>query len=303
MKLIRVFPRKTKATPDDAMAFFGPPPMDIEADEVHVSVAFTWDKTHAEWLARQWRHIAPVTVGGVAYGDRGEGFIPGRYIKHGYTFTSRGCPRKCTFCSVPLRDPIPRLLPITDGWNILDDNMLATPRKHVEAVFEMLRRQGRQIEFSGGLEAKSLKDYQVDLLAGLKPRPNMFWAYDPGDTFEIMQSAARRLLAAGFTQASHRMRCYVLIGYPAKHSTDGCDDTLRKAETRLRQMIRIGFTPMAMLYRKEGAATDDYDFYDDPQWRGFQRVWARPAIIHGDRDRGSASMEPALPFPSEAQKS
>lgn len=260
--------------------------MFAQADEVHVSVAFTYDKPLAERLADEWRHVAPVKVGGVAYGDRGEEFIPGRYIRKGYTFTSRGCPRKCKFCSVPLRDPIPRLLPITDGWNVLDDNLLATPRPHVEAVFKMLRRQktadwpdwdGR-VEFTGGLEAKSLKDYQVDLLASLRPRPNMFWAYDPGDTYEVMESAARRLLAAGFTSAAHRMRCYVLIGYPASVSEDGLDDTLEAADERLRQMAVLGFTPMAMLYRPEESGSETWT--PDRRWRAFQRLWARPAIIH-----------------------
>jgi hypothetical protein len=43
-------------------------------------------------------------------------------------------------------------------------------------VFAMLRRQKRPIEFTGGLEARALEDYQVGLLADLRPRPNMFFA-------------------------------------------------------------------------------------------------------------------------------
>jgi hypothetical protein len=199
MSLIRVFPRRTRATPDDPLAYFGPPNRLAEADEVHVSVAFTYDKPWAEHLAEQWKRIAPVKIGGVAYGDRGEEFVPGRYIKPGYVFTSRGCPRRCWFCSVWKRDPVPRLLPIIDGWNVLDDNLLACQRDHVEAVFAMLRRQGRRAEFTGGLEALALQDYQVELLASLRPRPVMFWAYDPGDDFETLRSAASRLLEAGFS--------------------------------------------------------------------------------------------------------
>lgn len=279
MKLIRVFPRKTKATPTDALVRFGPPNLFDEADEVHVSVAFTWDRPKAERLAEAWRPVAPVQVGGVAYGDRGQDFIPGRYIKQGYVFTSRGCPRRCKFCSVWLRDPKPRLLPIQDGWNVLDDNLLACPRAHVESVFAMLKRQSQRIEFTGGLEAKSLKDYQVDLLASLSPRPSMFWAYDPEDTFETMVSAARRLDAAGvMNPKSHRTRCYVLIGYPACVSADGEDDTFAKAEKRLRDMVDLGFTPMAMLYRPEGAGSETWEPPSD--WRAFQRRWVRPAIIH-----------------------
>jgi hypothetical protein len=183
-RLIRVLPRRTKATPNDALAYFGPPDRFAEADAIHVSVAFTWDKPAAEKLAEQWRVVAPTQLGGAAYGDPGGESVPGRYIKLGYGFTSRGCPRRCWFCSLWKRDPTPRLLPIVDCWNILDDNLLACPRPHVEAVFAMLRRQGRQVEFTGGLEALALEDYQVDLLAGLRPRPSMFFAYDPGDAFE-----------------------------------------------------------------------------------------------------------------------
>jgi hypothetical protein len=270
VKLIRVFPRKTKATPDDALAYFGPPDLFAEADEIHVSVTFTYDKAIAERLAEQWKYVAPVKVGGVAYGDAGADFVPGRYIKPGYIFTSRGCPRRCWFCSVWKRDPVPRMLPIIDGHNILDDNLLACPREHVEAVFAMLRRQKRRVEFTGGLEALALEDYHVDLLASLTPRPTMFWAYDPGDKFETLEHAARRLLAAGFTEASHRMRVYVLIGFPK--------DTFAAAEHRLQQMRSIGFTPMAMLWRPETASQEKY--MPEQGWRAFQRKWARPAIIH-----------------------
>jgi hypothetical protein len=241
--------------------------------------AGTADKHIAERLAEQWRFVAPTKIGGVAYGDTSLEFIPGRYIKPGYTITSRGCPRRCWFCGVWKKWPEANVLPIYDGWNVLDDNLLACPRDHVEAVFSMLRRQGRQVEFTGGLEALALQDYQVDLLASLKPRPNMFFAYDPGDAFETLESAASRLLEAGFTRESHRMRAYVLIGYPK--------DTFDLAEARLKQMLSIGFTPMAMLWLPETPSQEKYR--PAPEWRSFQRRWARPALIHhGKRPRGHA---------------
>ena len=275
MKIIRVFPRRTKATPDDDLVYTGPPDLfarHLGAEAIHVSVAFTYDKNRAEGLAETWEKsgIAPVTIGGVAYGDRGDDFIPGRYIKHGYTFTSRGCPRRCWFCSVWKRDPDVRLLPIQDGWNILDDNLLACPESHVRAVFQMLSKQTRRVEFTGGLEALALEDYQVELLASLRPRPSMFWAYDPGDEFSTLESAARRLLEAGFTRASHRLRCYVLIGYPK--------DTFDLATKRLSEMVRIGFTPMAMLWKPEEPSQERHR--PGLEWRAFQRQWVRPAIIH-----------------------
>jgi len=287
MRLIRVFPRKTKATPDDALARFGPPDLydtPETADAVDVSVTFTYDKPYAESLAEQWAKLLPTRIGGVAYGDRGDEFIVGKYIKPGYVFTSRGCPRRCWFCSVWKRDPDVRVLPIQDGWNILDDNLLAAPEAHVRAVFAMLQRQHRQIEFTGGLEAAALQDFHLDLLTALKPRPVMFWAYDPGDPFETLESAARRLIAAGFSTKGRRLRCYVLVGYP--------HDTFQTAEKRLRDMVRIGFTPMAMLWQPETASAQKHK--PAPEWRAFQRRWVRPAIIHSGGVRATSREAPRL---------
>jgi hypothetical protein len=270
MRVIRVFPRKTKATPDDDLVRFGAPSLFDEADEVHVSVTFTYDIPKAEHLAEQWKHVALVKIGGVAYGNSSLEFIPGQYIKPGYTITTRGCPRRCWFCGVWKKWPTVNVLPIYDGWNILDDNLLAAPRSHVEAVFDMLRLQKRRVEFTGGLEALSLQDYQVDLLASLKPRPNMFFAYDPQDKFETLEFAASRLLAAGFTRNSHRLRSYCMIGYP--------QDTFDLAEGRLKALVSIGFTPFAMLWKPDKPSQEKYT--PGPEWRSFQRRWARPAIIH-----------------------
>jgi hypothetical protein len=43
-------------------------------------------------------------------------------------------------------------------------------------------------------------------------------------------------------------------------------------------MVRIGFTPMAMLWKPEKDAAMKWD--PPAEWRAFQRRWVRPAIIH-----------------------
>ena len=216
MKIARVFPVRTAATPDDPLAYVDCEPglFPPDVDEVHVSVAFTWDKRRAEQLAESWRSVAPTSVGGPAYNQPGAAFVPGRYLKPGYVITSRGCPNKCWFCAVHRREPRLVELPIVNGWNLLDDNILACSERHVREVFAMLKRQrGHRVEFTGGLEAARLQDWHVDLLADLKPA-QMFFALDTPDDEEPLRAASRKLLAAGFTAASHRLRCYVLIGHP-----------------------------------------------------------------------------------------
>lgn len=71
-KIIRVFPTKTNATPDDELVrIHEVPSLFDEADEVHISVAFTWDIPWAEWAAKQWERVAPVKIGGPAYNEPG----------------------------------------------------------------------------------------------------------------------------------------------------------------------------------------------------------------------------------------
>lgn len=71
MKIIRVFPRKTNASPDDADVRFDVPGMiGDECDRVHVSVTWTWDLQRAEMLAKAWSVIAPAEIGGPGTGMR-----------------------------------------------------------------------------------------------------------------------------------------------------------------------------------------------------------------------------------------
>ncbi len=266
MKIIRVFPRRTKATPVDRLAYVGSPDLFAEADEVHISVTFTWDIPAALELAKEWVNVAPVKTGGPAFSWRGGDFQPGRYLKPGYVITSRGCPNRCWFCSVWKREGDVRELPIADGWNVLDDNLLACSDSHIRRVFLMLqnqKKQGHRVQFTGGLEAARLQPWHVMLLRDLKPK-QIFFAYDTPDDLESLREAGQVLINAGFTTASHSLRCYVLVGYPG--------DSMDKAKKRLCETIEAGFMPMAMLYRDEAGTTKK-------EWRKFQRTWARPALI------------------------
>ena len=273
MSLFRVFPRRTKATPDDDHVIVGREPgLFDRPDTVHVSCTFTWDLPLAEHLAESWSRIAPTELGGPATGMRGENFKPGMYLRKGYVITSRGCPNRCWFCSVWRREGNEvRELPIRDGYNVLDDNLLACSEGHIRAVFAMLSRQPDKAEFTGGLEAARLQDWHVHLLAYLKPK-QMFFAYDTPDDYEPLVEAGRKLLQV-YRKSAHVLRAYVLVGYPK--------DTFEAAEQRLRDTWDAGFFPMAMLWNARERPMG---------WKSFQRQWANPWIIHNNLKRGAASI-------------
>ena len=280
--IIRVFPRKTKATPDDMLAFVGSHTKEFlrnldkdggkaltqakERKEVHISTAFTYDISKAEQLAEDW-HKAGFTVklGGPAFNNSGGDFVSGLYLKHGYVITSRGCDKSCWFCSVPMREGGLRELPITEGWNVLDDNLLACSKSHINAVFEMLLRQEKRPIFSGGLDSRLLQAWHVELLRYAKTE-RMYFAYDTKDDFEPLVYAGRLLRNGGIKDSSgHKLKCYVLVGFPS--------DTLEKAEKRLHDTWLAGFWPYAMLYRNDSGETAE-------EWRKFQRTWTRPQIVY-----------------------
>jgi hypothetical protein len=262
MKMLRVFPRKTNATPTDQGVRFGCPGLFDEADEVNISVAFTYDLKKAEELYRQWRYVSNTTIGGPAINEPEGEFVPGIYLKEGLVITSRGCPNHCWFCEAWKRNGTIRELKINNGWNLMDDNILACSEQHIKSVFEMLKKQNHPIRFTGGLEARRLQDWHCAELRQINPAV-MYFAYDTPDDYEPLIEAGKKLQAVGFSPSNHQMLCYVLMGYPK--------DTFEKAEKRCIETMRAGFVPFGMLWKNK-------DGEENKTWRRFQREWANIVI-------------------------
>lgn len=263
--VIRVFPRRTKATPDDELAFVGEPPKSQllylpEADEVQVSVTFTWDRPEAERLAGIWSFFYPqVKLGGPAYDDPGDAFEPGMYLRPGYVITTRGCPNTCPYCFVPEREGALRELPVRDGHDVLDNNLLAASRGHIEAVLAMLRRQKERARFTGGFEARRVEPWFAAALKEIRTATG-FLAYDrPGDRKVVAEAA--KLLLPCFTK--RRLGCYVLCGYVG--------DTIEAAKERCQYVQDLGMMAFAMFYRDrdwQGRVPSDWQAFIRPHLRG-----------------------------------
>ena len=249
MPIIRVFPTKTNMTPTDNYAFCGYPPFPQfipEHDEVHISVTFTWDIQKAYKLQKAWEAVTnkPVKIGGVAFGDPGNSFSPGMYLKKGIVITSMGCPNNCWFCFVPKREGGIRELSITEGHIIQDNNFLACSRSHRLKVYEMLKAQS-DIKFLGGLEAKRLTDWDIEQMRGLKIH-ELWLACDTRAVLPKVIDTINRLKSRGFKQ--NQIRCYVLIGFD-----------MREEHDRLIELLKAGCLPFAQLYQPEQKREYDYN--------------------------------------------
>lgn len=179
-------------------------------------------------------------------------------------YCSRGCPKDCWFCDVgKCANGRVIELPVQDGWNIIDDNILATSEKHFAQVIAMLKRQKQRPVFSGGLEPEYMTAEKARMLVECKPK-TMYTAYDTLDDYEHLRNMARLLWEAGLPRNSHIVKSYMLCGYP--------EDSMDAAEKRANQIMELGFLPFAMLYRDETGRRD-------PGWKKFQREWANAVIV------------------------
>jgi hypothetical protein len=259
--MIRVFPRKTKWTPTDDLAFVGEPGLFRPPEmPVKISVTFTWDIPEAERLYRAWSaYYQDVQIGGPAFDDPGAIFEPGVFVKPGITFTSRGCSKNCDWC-LAKREGWIRELPIRDGWDVADNNLLACSREHIEAVFDMLRRQPEPVKFSGGLDAEMFQPWHVDLLKTIRLKFAWFACDYPGALPNLERVAD---LMADISR--EKKRCYVLIGFNGEE--------IKQAEKRLEAVYRLDFLPMAMLYK----SPDLKEKHWPTDWLKLRRTWSRPA--------------------------
>jgi hypothetical protein len=263
MRILRVFPRRTNLTPRDDMVIIGDPPMDRpEADEVHISTTFTWDIEKAKRLQLAWAQYYPVVkIGGPAFDSPVNGFEPGRYVRQGVTFTSRGCNNRCPWCLVPPREgKLKQYSKIAPGNLINDNNFLQCETSHRAWVYEMLESQ-KEIEFIGGLEADLLTAWDVWHLKRLKIH-QLFFACDTPAHLNALRWAGSL-----FEDQTHqKLRCYVLLAFNGQ--------TIEQANTHLRNVWTAGFMPHAQLYQPA-----DKLIQYPKDWTDLARNWTRPPIM------------------------
>lgn len=174
-------------------------------------------------------------------------------------FASRGCIRKCGFCSVPklegppdnLRDRIAQLIYPPHSRIILwDNNILGN--SNWEPIFDEVERIGKAVDFNQGLDARLVTDRMAEKLARLR-LDSVRMAYDYPGLGGFLRRAVERLEAAGINR--RRIVVYTLYNY--------IDDPENFRE-RVTELLSLGVTSYPM--RFEPLTSLEKNAWISPKW-------------------------------------
>lgn len=150
------------------------------------------------------------------------------------TFTSRGCPRKCKFCTVPnIEGGLVELKTFRPAPVVCDNNFLACSNSHIERVVETLCHFD-MVDFQG-LDARLFNDWHARMLRRFK-RAVLRFAFDYSGMEKETLRAVRLAQEHGFKD----IRIYVLLGF---------QDTPEDALYRLELVRSWGCLPTPQRYQ------------------------------------------------------
>ncbi len=259
------------------------PPQLSDPFAIYITSLFTWDLVKVAKCAHFYADRFPrakIYIGGIAasllpeWVHRETGITPrvgllaqaekcppdyrltfGRKIDASTTFASRGCPRRCRFCSVATHEPeftvrenwerdICLELPRITFW---DNNWLASPNFAEDC--DKIRRTGKVVDFNQGLDARLYREPVAKKLGALRLNPIRF-AFDDLK----MERHVLRAIRLAKKYARSEVRVYVLYNF---------EDTPEDFYYRISLMNRHGVLTFPMEYRKP---TPSPKKFPGPHW-------------------------------------
>jgi len=157
-------------------------------------------------------------------------------------FASRGCIRKCSFCSVPILEPeysaresIKNLVyPGHRRIIFWDNNILASP--HIMNVLKELKELGLEVDFNQGLDARLIDEEIALSIRGLKTKVIRL-AYDSIGVRESVIKSIRLLRDIGIS--GRKIVTYCLYNF-----RDSPEDFLK----RIKDLLELGVVAYPMRY-------------------------------------------------------
>jgi hypothetical protein len=188
---------------------------------LYLSIVFTWDLPRAKEIAENPpKGIKKIVAGGPAVNLLPDYLKDVAEIQHETiypalsfhnpmaTFTTKGCPNKCSFCAVPKTEGNIRELDTWDARPIIsDNNLLAASKSHFINVVDSVKRFPF-VDFNGGLEASLFEPFHARILSDLKATKLTF-AFDNINKGDDLVSA----IAIANEHGLNDIRVYVLIGF------------------------------------------------------------------------------------------
>ncbi|WP_421070370.1 hypothetical protein [Pelotomaculum propionicicum] len=227
--------------------------------------------------------------------------------EYGYSqaFASRGCPRSCKWCLVPIHEPkfidkvdnLAEQIDLTRRDLMLMDNNLLFSRKLPEIVEELVtlgfgqsgKRNARRVDVNQGADARLFSMDNARLLRKLNILPLRF-ALDSIENCDAFKKAVENAIKVGFKE----MSAYMLYNFfdPETGQGDKPSDLFTRLnlvkELNAKYNIRIYTFPMKFLPLTARDRKHRSPLWSSIQLRGFQLM---KNVCRGVLPTGKASFE------------
>lgn len=178
-------------------------------------------------------------------------------LSYSISFTTRGCPRNCSFCAVKKHEPEfkvkenwPEDIDITKkGIIFWDNNWLASSNfeKDVQKLLQFRKIGITHIDFNQGLDCRLLDEGKVKLISQIKIRPLRF-AFDNCSEDGYIQKAIQLAQKYGFKD----IRIYVL------YNSEYNNDTPEYFYYRINELNKLGALIYPMRYHPINSVNGQY---------------------------------------------
>lgn len=234
-----------------------------------MSVPFTWLMDQANEIAAKFDGLTVIGGPGTMKPTVYEGFDPVELHNFQATFTTRGCPNRCSFCAVPKIEGEFRELPnFRPAPIVCDNNFLASSKVHFYKVVTALQKFP-EIDFNQGLDARLFTPLIADALGRLNCRVR--FSLDHTNLVGVVKDA----IDLCRKRTTKRINIYVLFGF---------NDTIDDALYRLEIVRSWKLFPNAMRYQPlDARKKNDYvaSGWTEHDLKRIARYYNRLAWLNG----------------------
>ena len=217
-----------------------------KVEKIYISCLFSWNRHKVlPWL----KSNCPVVVGGSGWEESSS--LPPEIEKEGprinYGYTSRGCPRRCGWCSVWKREgdfkPVHKLLDLWDHKSrditLLDNNILADQEHFHQVCWDAYRCRIR-LHFYQGLDYRFV-DRAIASSLGMIRHKRYRFSFDEPKNFDKVDRCISLLADAGIRIC----QWFVLVGFNTSLKDDLSRIDFLRQRKQLVYLARYNFTRAA----------------------------------------------------------